>query len=67
MSNYPSSTVVEIKPTKKSCAPERKKVASKLILYSSVLLTNPGATRTFCGAAKVLLMLSATQPKGELI
>ena len=66
MSNYPSSTVVEIKPTKKSCAPERK-VASKLILYSSVLLTNPGATRTFCRAAKVLLMLSATQPKGELI
>ena len=48
-------------------APLREKVASKLIPYSSVLLTNPGATRTFCGAAKVLLMLSATQPKGELI
>ena len=30
----------------------RMKYASKLILYSSVLLTNPGATRTFCGAAK---------------
>ena len=31
-------------------APLREKVASKLILYSSVLLTNPGATRTFCGS-----------------
>ena len=63
MSNYPSSTVVEIKPTKKSCAPERK-VASKLILYSSVVLTNPGATRTFLWSCKSTVDAFGNTTKG---